>query len=44
MDPLQRLLLSVTDEALESCGRTPPGSAPHTGVFIGTIASVTSPG
>uniref|UniRef100_UPI00188E6CB0 type I polyketide synthase n=1 Tax=Micromonospora sp. S-DT3-3-22 TaxID=2755359 RepID=UPI00188E6CB0 len=39
LDPLQRLLLSVTDEALESCGHTAASLGTATGVFIGTIAS-----
>ncbi|WP_150242312.1 amino acid adenylation domain-containing protein, partial [Nocardiopsis quinghaiensis] len=39
MDPLQRLLLSVTDEALESSGHDGTSLGESTGVFIGTIAS-----
>ncbi|MBM7078648.1 polyketide synthase [Micromonospora humida] len=39
LDPLQRLLLSVTDEALESCGHTAASLGTATGVFVGTIAS-----
>ncbi|WDZ83564.1 polyketide synthase [Micromonospora cathayae] len=39
LDPLQRILLSVTDEALESCGHTSATLGTHTGVFVGTIAS-----
>ncbi|NUK33398.1 amino acid adenylation domain-containing protein, partial [Streptomyces lunaelactis] len=39
LDPLQRILLSVTDEALESCGHDHTSLGPNTGVFIGTIAS-----
>ncbi|MFD7453048.1 amino acid adenylation domain-containing protein [Kitasatospora sp. NPDC059827] len=39
MDPLQRLLLSVTAEALESCGHDHTSLGADTGVFVGTIAS-----
>ncbi|MFF2073551.1 amino acid adenylation domain-containing protein [Kitasatospora sp. NPDC058162] len=39
MDPLQRLLLSVTAEALESCGHDHASLGASTGVFVGTIAS-----
>ncbi|MET4926552.1 amino acid adenylation domain-containing protein, partial [Streptomyces sp. PSRA5] len=39
MDPLQRTLLSVTAEALESCGHDHTSLGAATGVFIGTIAS-----
>ncbi|MER7504677.1 amino acid adenylation domain-containing protein, partial [Nonomuraea pusilla] len=39
MDPLQRILLSVTAEALESCGHDHASLGDGTGVFIGTIAS-----
>ncbi|WP_329114858.1 polyketide synthase [Streptomyces sp. NBC_01353] len=39
MDPLQRTLLSVTSEALESCGHDHVSLGAATGVFIGTIAS-----
>ncbi|MFI0976949.1 amino acid adenylation domain-containing protein [Streptomyces sp. NPDC021093] len=39
LDPLQRLLLSVTAEALESCGHDQASLGTDTGVFVGTIAS-----
>ncbi|WFE55720.1 polyketide synthase [Micromonospora sp. WMMD712] len=39
LDPLQRILLSVTDEALESCGHDAASLGTATGVFVGTIAS-----
>ncbi|MGW7054478.1 amino acid adenylation domain-containing protein [Streptomyces sp. NPDC054887] len=39
MDPLQRILLSVTAEALESCGHDHASLGAATGVFVGTIAS-----
>ncbi|MFI1851030.1 amino acid adenylation domain-containing protein, partial [Streptomyces sp. NPDC020480] len=39
MDPLQRILLSVAAEALESCGHDHTSLGADTGVFIGTIAS-----
>ncbi|SEM95930.1 amino acid adenylation domain-containing protein, partial [Nonomuraea pusilla] len=39
MDPLQRILLSVTAEALESCGHDHASLGEGTGVFVGTIAS-----
>ncbi|MFV2197787.1 amino acid adenylation domain-containing protein, partial [Nocardiopsis sp. LOL_012] len=39
LDPLQRLMLSVTDEALESAGYDGPALGAATGVFVGTIAS-----
>ncbi|WP_138907661.1 amino acid adenylation domain-containing protein, partial [Streptomyces chryseus] len=39
MDPLQRVLLSVTAEALESCGHDHASLGAATGVFVGTIAS-----
>ncbi|WP_191270419.1 amino acid adenylation domain-containing protein, partial [Nocardiopsis terrae] len=39
MDPLQRLLLSVTDEALESGGHDGTSLGTSTGVFVGTITS-----
>ncbi|MCX5205624.1 amino acid adenylation domain-containing protein [Streptomyces sp. NBC_00237] len=39
LDPLQRLLLSVTSEALESCGHDHASLGTGTGVFVGTIAS-----
>ncbi|MGP3980114.1 amino acid adenylation domain-containing protein [Streptomyces sp. KR80] len=39
LDPLQRILLSVTAEALESCGYDHASLGADTGVFIGTIAS-----
>lgn len=38
-DPLQRLLLSVTAEALEGSGHDHHSLGAETGVFIGTIAS-----
>ncbi|MYV51241.1 amino acid adenylation domain-containing protein, partial [Streptomyces sp. SID3212] len=39
LDPLQRILLSVTDEALEGAGHDHTTLGASTGVFIGTIAS-----
>ncbi|WP_371578051.1 amino acid adenylation domain-containing protein [Streptomyces sp. NBC_01314] len=39
LDPLQRVLLSVTAEALESGGHDHVSLGADTGVFIGTIAS-----
>ncbi|MFF7265078.1 amino acid adenylation domain-containing protein [Streptomyces sp. NPDC008159] len=39
LDPLQRMLLSVTAEALESGGHDHTSLGGDTGVFIGTIAS-----
>ncbi|WP_193097123.1 MULTISPECIES: polyketide synthase, partial [unclassified Streptomyces] len=39
MDPLQRILLSVTAEALESCGHDHTSLGASTGVFVGVIAS-----
>ncbi|MEN8652179.1 amino acid adenylation domain-containing protein [Streptomyces sp. 21So2-11] len=39
MDPLQRILLSVTAEALESCGHDHTSLGAATGVFVGAIAS-----
>ncbi|MGJ5950166.1 amino acid adenylation domain-containing protein [Streptomyces neyagawaensis] len=39
LDPLQRMLLSVTVEALESGGHDHTSLGGDTGVFIGTIAS-----
>ncbi|MEV8410216.1 amino acid adenylation domain-containing protein, partial [Streptomyces niveus] len=39
MDPLQRTLLSVTAEALESCGHDHTSLGAATGVFVGAIAS-----
>ncbi|MCL7381655.1 amino acid adenylation domain-containing protein, partial [Streptomyces sp. 35G-GA-8] len=39
MDPLQRTMLSVTAEALESCGHDHMSLGAATGVFIGAIAS-----
>ncbi|MFC7932632.1 amino acid adenylation domain-containing protein [Streptomyces cinereoruber] len=39
MDPLQRILLSVTAEAMESCGRDHTSLGASTGVFVGAIAS-----
>ncbi|MEV6423998.1 amino acid adenylation domain-containing protein, partial [Streptomyces sp. NPDC051662] len=39
MDPLQRTMLSVTAEALESCGHDHTSLGAATGVFIGAIAS-----
>ncbi|MFH8597819.1 amino acid adenylation domain-containing protein [Streptomyces rimosus] len=39
LDPLQRVLLSVTAEALESSGHDHTSLGGGTGVFIGTIAS-----
>ncbi|MDK1476715.1 amino acid adenylation domain-containing protein, partial [Streptomyces sp. 549] len=39
MDPLQRILLSVTAEALESCGHDHASLGAATGVFVGAIAS-----
>ncbi|MFE5482696.1 amino acid adenylation domain-containing protein, partial [Streptomyces sp. NPDC056527] len=39
MDPLQRTLLSVTAEAMESCGHDHTSLGAATGVFIGAIAS-----
>ncbi|MBW0116987.1 acyltransferase domain-containing protein, partial [Pseudonocardia sp. KRD-169] len=39
LDPLQRMLLEVTDEALESCGHDSRTLGRNTGVFVGTIAS-----
>ncbi|WP_167532582.1 polyketide synthase [Streptomyces prasinus] len=39
LDPLQRILLSVTAEALESGGHDHASLGPDTGVFVGTIAS-----
>ncbi|GAA3229519.1 hypothetical protein GCM10017691_21640 [Pseudonocardia petroleophila] len=39
LDPLQRMLLEVTDEALESCGHDSSTLGANTGVFVGTIAS-----
>ncbi|WP_328726404.1 polyketide synthase [Streptomyces sp. NBC_00259] len=39
MDPLQRTLLSVTAEALESCGHDHTSLGAATGVFVGVIAS-----
>ncbi|WP_338894782.1 amino acid adenylation domain-containing protein [Streptomyces sp. TG1A-60] len=39
LDPLQRILLSVTAEALESGGHDHVSLGADTGVFIGTIAS-----
>ncbi|WP_159765670.1 polyketide synthase [Streptomyces sp. HM190] len=39
LDPLQRMLLSVTAEALESGGHDHESLGGDTGVFIGTIAS-----
>ncbi|HEY0640206.1 MAG TPA: amino acid adenylation domain-containing protein, partial [Pseudonocardiaceae bacterium] len=39
LDPLQRILLSVTDEALEGCGHDRDSLGANTGVFVGTIAS-----
>ncbi|MET9798299.1 amino acid adenylation domain-containing protein, partial [Nocardiopsis alba] len=39
LDPLQRLMLSVTDEALESGGYDGSSLGAATGVFVGTIAS-----
>ncbi|WP_344260673.1 amino acid adenylation domain-containing protein, partial [Streptomyces sodiiphilus] len=39
LDPLQRLLLTVTDEALQSCGHDRASLGADTGVFVGTIAS-----
>ncbi|WP_314252027.1 polyketide synthase [Streptomyces sp. DSM 40907] len=39
MDPLQRILLSVTAEALESCGHDQTSLGAATGVFVGAIAS-----
>ncbi|MGW7367806.1 amino acid adenylation domain-containing protein, partial [Streptomyces sp. NPDC054841] len=39
LDPLQRILLSVTAEALESSGHDHVSLGAGTGVFIGTIAS-----
>ncbi|OLM31354.1 Malonyl CoA-acyl carrier protein transacylase [Pseudonocardia sp. Ae717_Ps2] len=38
-DPLQRLLLTVTAEAVESAGHDPVSLGRRTGVFVGTIAS-----
>ncbi|WP_224402695.1 polyketide synthase [Pseudonocardia sp. ICBG1034] len=37
-DPLQRLLLTVTAEAVESAGHDPVSLGRRTGVFVGTIA------
>ncbi|MEU2080169.1 beta-ketoacyl synthase N-terminal-like domain-containing protein, partial [Streptomyces sp. NPDC013489] len=39
MDPLQRMLLSVTSEAMESAGRDHHSLGASTGVFVGAIAS-----
>ncbi|WP_405789788.1 amino acid adenylation domain-containing protein [Streptomyces sp. NBC_01367] len=39
MDPLQRILLSVTAEALESCGHDHTSLGAATSVFVGAIAS-----
>ncbi|MER5774786.1 amino acid adenylation domain-containing protein, partial [Streptomyces sp. NPDC002039] len=39
MDPLQRILLSVTAEALESAGHDHTSLGAATGVFVGAIAS-----
>ncbi|MFC5288227.1 amino acid adenylation domain-containing protein [Actinokineospora guangxiensis] len=39
LDPLQRMLLSVTDEAMESAGHDAVSLGANTGVYIGTIAS-----
>ncbi|MFE6294742.1 amino acid adenylation domain-containing protein, partial [Streptomyces sp. NPDC057866] len=39
MDPLQRILLSVTAEAMDSCGRDHTSLGAATGVFVGAIAS-----
>ncbi|MEU9802543.1 amino acid adenylation domain-containing protein, partial [Streptomyces sp. NPDC051000] len=39
MDPLQRILLSVTAEALESSGHDHTSLGADTGVFVGAIAS-----
>ncbi|MFE1961898.1 amino acid adenylation domain-containing protein [Streptomyces sp. NPDC059479] len=39
LDPLQRILLSVTDEALEGSGHNHTSLGANTGVFVGTIAS-----
>ncbi|MFI5621609.1 amino acid adenylation domain-containing protein, partial [Streptomyces sp. NPDC051567] len=39
LDPLQRILLSVTDEALEGSGHDRTSLGANTGVFVGTIAS-----
>ncbi|MFF0277109.1 amino acid adenylation domain-containing protein [Streptomyces sp. NPDC004330] len=39
MDPLQRMLLSVTSEAMESAGRDHHSLGADTGVFVGAIAS-----
>ncbi|HXV93542.1 MAG TPA: beta-ketoacyl synthase N-terminal-like domain-containing protein, partial [Pseudonocardia sp.] len=38
-DPLQRLLLTVAAEAVESAGHDPASLGSRTGVFVGTIAS-----